>query len=69
MFNNLNQRKMAIIAEKSGSSYFLIEAGSYAARCYSMVHIGTIEEEFNGEKKKRNKVRLTWEIPSEKFVF
>lgn len=60
---------MAIIAEKSGNNYFLIDAGSYAARCYSMVHIGTIEEEFQGETKKRNKVRLTWEIPSELHVF
>lgn len=42
-----------------------LEAGSYVARCYSMIHIGTTEFEWQGEMKKTNKVRITFEIPSE----
>lgn len=61
---------MAITATSSGSSnYEPIPAGSYAARCYSMVQIGTVEEEYQGQKKWANKVRITWELPTEMKVF
>lgn len=62
---------MAIIATSTGSnvSFEPIEAGSYAARCYSMVHMGTIEETILGATKKLNKVRITWELPTELKVF
>lgn len=61
---------MAITATSSGSSnYEPIPAGSYAARCYSMVQIGTIEDDYQGQKKKVNKVRITWELPTEMKVF
>lgn len=57
---------MAIIATNSGGSSFTpIEAGNYPARCYQMIHIGTIEENILGTVKKLNKVRLTWELPTE----
>lgn len=61
---------MEIIATNEGGSNFkMIPAGNYIARCYSMIHIGTIEEEFKGEKKMLNKVRLSWETPTELTVF
>jgi hypothetical protein len=61
---------MAITATNSGgSNYELIPAGTYLARCYSMVQIGTVEEEFQGLKKMVNKVRITWELPTELKVF
>ena len=61
---------MAITATNSGgSSYEPIPAGTYLARCYSMVEIGTLEEEFQGIKKWVNKVRITWELPTEMKVF
>lgn len=61
---------MAITAKSEGNSEFtLVPAGTYAARCYSMVHIGTIEEEYMGQKKMLNKVRITWELPTELKVF
>lgn len=47
----------------------LIPAGNYVARCYSMVHIGTVTEEFKGKTKQFNKVRITWELPTEIRVF
>lgn len=61
---------MAIIATNEGGSVFEpIAAGSYAARCYSMVHIGTVTGSFEGQEKIQNKVRITWELPTEMKVF
>jgi hypothetical protein len=61
---------MAITATSSGSTtHEPIPAGTYLARCYSMVQIGTIEDEFQGQKKLMNKVRITWELPTEMKVF
>jgi len=61
---------MAIIAEKKeGGNFQQVEPGMYPARCYSMIEIGTIETEFNGEKKKAHKVSITWELPTEKAIF
>ena len=51
--NQLNLSKMAINATSGGSTQReLIPAGNYIARCYKMIHIGTIEEIILGEKKK-----------------
>jgi hypothetical protein len=59
-----------IIASNSGgTNYEPVPAGNYPARCYSMIHIGNVVEEFQGEKKTMNKVRLTWELPTETKVF
>lgn len=61
---------MAIIASNnSGTSYEPIASGSYAARCYSMIHIGMVEETILGVTKKLNKVRISWELPTELKVF
>jgi len=62
---------MAIIAESTGSgkTFEPMEAGSYVARCYSMIHIGTSVEKFQGEDKTQNKVQLTFEFPTEMKVF
>jgi len=47
----------------------LIPADNYMATCTEMIFVGTIEEEFQGEKKLMPKIRLTWEIPSLTKVF
>lgn len=62
---------MAILATNTGSgnNFEPIEAGSYPARCYSMIHIGTVNENFQGEIKTMNKVRITFELPTELKVF
>jgi hypothetical protein len=62
---------MAITATNSGShkDFEPIEAGTYAARCISMIEIGTISENFQGEEKQMRKVRITWELPTETKVF
>lgn len=63
---------MAILAENNGNgggNYAPVDAGTYVARCVSMIHLGTLNEEFNGEKKELNKVRISWELPTELKVF
>jgi hypothetical protein len=61
---------MSIYATKpEGTEFAKVEPGTYIARCYSMIEIGHVETEFNGEKKKVHKVNLTWELPEEKAVF
>lgn len=61
---------MAITAKSSGGTpRELIPAGNYSARCYKMIHIGTVEEIILGEKKIMNKVRIGWELPEELRVF
>lgn len=61
---------MAINATNSGGSpRELIPAGNYIARCYKMIHVGTIEEIVLGEKKLMNKVRIGWELPTELRTF
>jgi hypothetical protein len=57
---------MAIPASDTGGGQFEnLKADSYIARCYQMVHIGTIKEEYMGAPKMSNKVMITFEIPSE----
>jgi hypothetical protein len=64
---------MAIIAKSSGNgdgvAYSPIPAGNYVARCYSMIDLGTREEEILGQKKVVHKVRITFELPTELKVF
>lgn len=61
---------MPIIAEKKeGGNFISVEPGTYVARCYSMIEIGTIEVTFKGETKKQHKVAITWELPTETAIF
>lgn len=60
---------MAINATNSGTPRQLIPAGNYVARCYQMLHIGTVKELILGEEKILNKVRIGWELPTEQRVF
>lgn len=58
-----------INATDSGVKRELIPAGNHVARCYSMIHIGTVTEVILGESKRMNKVRISWELPAELRVF
>jgi hypothetical protein len=62
---------MAINAtnESSGNNFAPVEAGTYPARCYSMVQIGTVTENIMGTEKQLNKVRIGWELPTEQKEF
>lgn len=61
----------SIIATNSSNSinYEPLPAGSYPARCFSMILIGTITEEYQGQMKTQTKVRIAWETPTELKVF
>lgn len=64
---------MAITAKNEGTDFKPVDAGNYVARCYSMVHLGTTEEEITSKgitkKVDVNKVRISWELPNELRVF
>lgn len=60
---------MITAKNNEGSGFEPIAAGAYLARCFQMVHIGTVVEEYMGEKKMMNKVRITFELPTETKVF
>ena len=61
---------MPIIATTTGGADFEpIPAGNHIARCYSMIHIGTILENVMGTDKLLNKVRIGFELPLETKVF
>lgn len=46
-----------------------VEAGSYIARCYQFIHIGTSRYEYMGQEKITNKIRYGFELPNELKVF
>lgn len=56
-------------ADKPQSNYEPIPAGSYPARLYSIIVIGTEFFEWMGEKKSSKKIRLTFELPTETKEF
>lgn len=61
---------MAIYATSEPSTpRELIAEGTYPARCYQMIHIGTVKETIQGNEKLLNKVRIGWELPTETKVF
>ncbi len=47
----------------------LTPSGTHIARCFSMIHIGTQNFEYQGESKKSNRIRLSFEIPHELRTF
>jgi len=62
---------MPIIAENNGSDFnkILPPSGNHLAICVRMIHLGTLEVEWQGQKKKQNKVRLYFELSHEQAVF
>ena len=66
--DNTNKNDKGIIAKKAPPRE-PIPAGMYLGRCYQMIYLGTVEEEFNGNKKKAQKVRIVFELPTELKVF
>ena len=64
--NKINNNNMSIIAQQTNNSGGqTVPAGTHVARCYQIIHIGTILDTFQGEEKLVNKVRLVFELPLE----
>lgn len=62
---------MPIIATNTGGDYqqILPPQGNHVAICVRMIHVGTTETEYLGEKKKQNRVRLYFELSHERATF
>lgn len=53
-----------LATDTGGGSFEPIPAGSYPARCISVIEIGTVTETYNGEvKAPTRKIWITWEVP------
>lgn len=53
-------------APKPESNFEILEEGSYPARIYSVVDLGTHSESFEGnDPTDKKKIRITWELPTE----
>ncbi len=52
------------VKESGGGNYPVIEAGSYPARCVGVIDLGIQHNDFNGKDQER--VRLVWELPTER---
>ncbi len=60
--NQINKNAMIKANQNDGAS-LIAPSGTHVARCYQIVHIGTISDTFQGEQKLVNKVRLNFELP------
>lgn len=56
-------------APKSQRSFESIGTGTHVATCFQLLHIGTINEPFDGQPREVSKVRLTFEFPHEMREF
>jgi hypothetical protein len=67
----INNNTMSIIAQNNNnnSGGQTVPAGTHVARCYQIIHIGTIVDTYQGEEKLVNKVRLVFELPLETADF
>ena len=50
-------------------NFELVPEGTHVARLYQILHIGTVEDEYMGEKKMVDKIRLTFELSNERKEF
>lgn len=57
--------KSIIAKQPEGKEFEIVPAGNYIARCYSMIQLGTHKSEYQGQMKTRERVRITWELPTE----
>lgn len=60
---------MGIYAEKKESEFQSVKPGTYMARCFRMIELGTIKEDYMGQEKQMQKVMITWELPTELAIF
>lgn len=60
---------MPTYAKKPEINYTPVPEGTHIARCYSLIHIGTVKTVWQGNERDTYKVRLAFEFPYEKKVF
>ena len=47
----------------------LAPAGTFPARVYNIVYLGTVKGEYKGLPTSSFRVRITWELPTKTHVF
>jgi hypothetical protein len=57
-----HKRKIMILSKQVEGTYRQIPAGTYLARCYRFVDMGTQTAVYDGETKSRHVVMIQWEV-------
>jgi hypothetical protein len=55
------------MASQKEGNYEALKPGTYHAVCYSVIDLGTHDTEYKGTKSKKHKIRIRFEIPSERI--
>lgn len=50
------------VKNNGGGDFELAPEGTYIARCFKIIDLGTQITEYNGEKKQQQKVLISWEL-------
>lgn len=76
--NNLSQPKLNVrrrktmgtkVPESRGGDFQALPNGPYAAVCYGIAIVGTLEKDFQGKKSKALYIRLFFDIPDKTYSY
>ena len=56
---------MPIIARNTGGSFEPAPQGTFPARCYRLIHVGTVAGTYAGKPTRRSVVQIGWELPTQ----
>lgn len=56
------------ISESGGGNYEQVPVGTHNATCYMLIDVGTHDETFEGETKKRHSIFIYWELNEAKMT-
>jgi hypothetical protein len=59
------QKIMSLTLKEEAKSYEICPQGTYLARCYRIIDMGTQKVEYQGEIKHQPKILISWELPEE----
>ncbi|NET30720.1 MAG: hypothetical protein F6K19_01785 [Cyanothece sp. SIO1E1] len=63
------ERRSIVPRNNGGEDLPIIEAGLHFARCFSMIYIGTVDDEYQGKSITLTKIYVTWELPEMMYDF
>ena len=52
-------------SDTGGTTFEQVAPGTYPARCYKLIDLGTQLSEYQGESKRRHQIIIGWELPTE----
>ena len=59
------ENNVFVVSKGEGNTVTALEGGTYVAVCTGLIDLGLQEQEYQGEKKKSNKVMLQFTLPEE----